>query len=66
MPLENLKILLTGANPGIGAALTKTLAHAGAHVPILARDEAKLGRSGFPDHSWQEEWQKFRTPAPGK
>jgi NAD(P)-dependent dehydrogenase (short-subunit alcohol dehydrogenase family) len=42
MPLKNFKILLTGASRGIGAALAKTLAHAGAGVAILARDEAKL------------------------
>lgn len=42
MPLKNLKILLTGASRGIGAALAQTLAHAGASVAILARDEAKL------------------------
>lgn len=42
MPLNHLKILVTGASRGIGAALAQTLAHAGARVAILARDEAKL------------------------
>jgi NAD(P)-dependent dehydrogenase (short-subunit alcohol dehydrogenase family) len=42
MPLANLKIFLTGASRGIGAALAETLARAGAGVAIVARDEAKL------------------------
>lgn len=42
MPLEHLKIILTGASRGIGAALAETLARAGAGVAIVARDEAKL------------------------
>ncbi len=42
MSLTNLKVLLTGASRGIGAALADTLAQAGAGVALLARDEAKL------------------------
>ena len=42
MPLTNLKIVLTGASRGIGAALAQTLARAGAAMALLARDGAKL------------------------
>jgi NAD(P)-dependent dehydrogenase (short-subunit alcohol dehydrogenase family) len=42
MPLTNLKIVLTGASRGIGAALAQTLARAGAGVALLAREGAKL------------------------
>lgn len=38
----NLKVFLTGASRGIGAALAMTLADGGAELALLARDMAKL------------------------
>ena len=38
----NLKVFLTGASRGIGAALASALAEGGAELALLARDKAKL------------------------
>lgn len=41
------RALVTGGSSGIGLAIAKTLAAAGHHVTIAARDRAKLEASGF-------------------
>lgn len=40
--LEEKVAVVTGGNRGIGLAIARTLAHAGAHVVITGRDEAAL------------------------
>lgn len=42
MQLNGARILLTGASGGLGQALAKTLAEAGASLLLVGRDEAKL------------------------
>jgi len=40
--LEGRHALITGGGSGIGAAIARALAHAGAAVTIAGRDKAKL------------------------
>jgi short-subunit dehydrogenase len=43
MDIKNKVVIITGASEGIGAALAKILAHAGAQVVLAARSEEKIG-----------------------
>jgi NAD(P)-dependent dehydrogenase (short-subunit alcohol dehydrogenase family) len=43
--LPGLRVAITGGTSGLGRALAATLAHAGAHVAILARGRAALSRT---------------------
>jgi short-subunit dehydrogenase len=43
MKLDALRVLLTGATGGIGRVAAKRLLEEGAHVMLIARDEAALG-----------------------
>jgi cyclic-di-GMP-binding biofilm dispersal mediator protein len=48
--MQGRSVLITGATGGLGSAVAAELAHQGATLTLVARDEARLGALAVPGH----------------